>query len=190
MGVVCVIIRLTDETIDELVATPRKVWHFQSPDHLPKPKPVSLIGCLLGKKPAPYPICCRPSQPNDAVDLDKSWNGLDFLISNGRRDAGICRLLTMRGLEIKEEVGYGKPQAFRSQQVKEYNTILESISVEVLHQRYRANDMTKQGLYPSGIWKSWGNDDVLEYVIDNFKRLQTFIRETERLSQGVIVFNV
>jgi hypothetical protein len=185
MGVVCVIVRLRNETIDELVATPRKVWHFYSPDDMPEPEQVGFIGRLLGRHQSSNPLCSAPSRDDDRIDLDKSWDGIDFLLSNGKKDTGICRLLTKGGLAIKEEVGYGKPQAFRSTQVQEFNRLLQAVSGEDLLKRYDAKKMAAANLYPKGIWNNEGDVD---YAIGNYDRLCPFIKETARLNQGVILF--
>ncbi|HUB68115.1 MAG TPA: DUF1877 family protein [Candidatus Methylacidiphilales bacterium] len=112
MSVICEIIRLKDETIDELIATPKKVLHFYSPDYTPQPKPINIIGRWLGKKSEALSFCSARRQPGDKIDLDKAWDGLDFLLSSGRKDSGPCRLLAGEGIEIEEEIGYGNPQAF------------------------------------------------------------------------------
>ena len=187
MGVTCVIIRAADATLDELVATPRKVWSFESPDRQRPPRKPSFLGRLLGQVATPDPICSASRQPGDTLDLDKAWDGIDFLLSNGKKDAGICRLLTMKSVEIHEEIGYGKPRVFHARQVQEFNSFLETVSAEALQQRYDPQEMTRANLYPKGIWNSWDRDEALDYVTAHYTALQSFIRETAQLNQGVIV---
>jgi hypothetical protein len=186
MGICCVIARLKDETIDELVAAPRKVHHFFSPDELPGPLPVGLIGRLLGKKSEPSPLCSSPSDPDDHIDLDKSWDGLDFLFSNERKESGTCRLLTAKGVEIREELGYGNPQAFRSDAVKRFADILDGLSWEILWERYNPKEMARQKVYPS-IWHPERVEADFEYLGNNYEILRRFVRETADLGQGILI---
>jgi len=191
MGVCCVVVRLQDETIDELLAAPRKIWHFYSPGDPREPKPVSPLGRLLGFKPEPYPECSAPRGEDDSVDLDKAWDGIDYLLSDGRKNLGICRLLTMKGERINEEIGYGRPYAFRSALVREFNDFLGITSAETLRERYDDKVMTRARVYPNSSWDPRGEHSTLEaYLIPNYENLKAFIGDTAKYRQGVIVFNL
>jgi Domain of unknown function (DUF1877) len=173
MGVCCVVVRLKDETIDELLAMPRKLWHFYSSDDIPEPRPPSLVGRMLGFKAEPYPECSAPREEGDYVDLDKSWRGIDSLLSNCGKDSGDCRLLTMKGEKIGEEVGYGCPQAFRSPVVRDFHHFLATTPSEIVRDRYK------------------GEPTEFEcYLAPNYELLKAFIAGTAALGQGVIIFNV
>jgi len=187
MGVCCVIIRLKDETIDELVAAPGKVHHFYSPDDLPPSRPVGLIGKLLGVKPQAPQLCSATRRPGDEVDLDKSWDGIDFLLSKGRRDGGIARLLTTGGITIREEVGYGMPQAAHSDRVKAYADYLASMPPEEIRGSFDPEAMIRQDVYPAAMWKG-GDDSVFEdYLLPNYESLRAFIKKTAELGEGILI---
>jgi hypothetical protein len=186
MGICCVIVRLHDKTIDELVAAPRKVHHFYSPEDVPEPLPVGFVGRLLGKRSEPTPLCSSPSGPDDQIDLDKSWDGLDFLFSNERKDSGACRLLTAKGITIREELGYGNPQAFRADAVREFDQFLDGLSWDILWQRYNPKEMARQKVYPR-IWHPERVEADFEYLGNNYEVLRRFIRETAGLNQGILV---
>ncbi len=126
MSVTCVIVRLKDETIDELLVTPRKVRHFYLPDRDAWSLPIGTVA-------ESYPECSAPSKPEDSIYLDKSWDGLDYLLSSGKRDNGICRLLTIIDSErIDGDIGCRPPAAFRSMRVREFHEFLATTSAETL----------------------------------------------------------
>jgi len=185
MGICLVMLRLDDKTIEEICTTPKKALHFFMQDEAPEPTPVGILGRLFGQKETILQKCSAPREPNDETDLDKAWDAMDYLLSDGRNETGIARFLTEGGTEVKEEIGYGFPRVLKSSEVTKIDTFLKTLSEGILRSRYRPNDMDKMKVYPQ-IWSRDG-DDGFEYIISFLEPLRLFISEAVSKNSGIMI---
>lgn len=179
------LVRLADTTIAELRATPAKAQHFWMQEYLFPPEPVGVIGRLFGKKEKERPRCVTAREEGDQAELDKSWDALDYLISEGRNKTGIARFLTEGGIEIPEDLGYGGPRVFTSGEVRDISRYLEMVSLETLRVHYDAKKMDDEQVYPQFWFK--GGADLFAYVEANFCVLKDFVREAAGLGAGLMI---
>ncbi len=185
MGICLAMVRLSDTAIDEICATPKKVLHFWMQDEAPEPEPVSWLGRLLGKKEGCFQRCSVSRESGDETDLDKAWEAMDYLFSDGKKTEGTARFLTSGGVEIPEEVGYGPPRVFRSGEVKKIHAFLSGVTSEALRSRYDPKAMDREKIYPQ-IWTRDGAEGF-DYIISFFEPLRVFVSDAARRGSGIMI---
>lgn len=112
----------------------------------------------------------RESDPPAAVDLDKAWHGIHWLLT-GEVDRGDGPLAAaiMGGQEFGEDNGYGPPRLLSPSGVTAVASALGSVDLEDLRARYGAAAMSAAGLYPE-IWEDEDNFD--DYLAPNLELLK------------------
>ena len=185
MGICLAMVRLSDAAIDEIAAAPKKVLHFWMQDEAPGPEPAGWLARLLGKRNPATLKCSVPREAGDETDLDKSWDAMDYLLSEGRKKEGLSRFLTEGGEPIPEEIGYGPPRVLRSVEVKRIAAFLEGVSPELLRRHYDGPAMDRAEVYP-GIWGRDG-EEGFEYVASYFESLCSFVREAAERGLGLMI---
>jgi len=178
-------VRLSDTAIDEIYATPKKVLHFWLQDEAPEPESVGWLGRILGKKEGGVQRCSVPRESNDETDLDKAWEAMDYLLSDGKKTEGASRFLTAGGAEIPEEVAYGPPRVFRSAEVKKIDAFLRGVTSEELRSRYDPEAMDREKIYPQ-IWTRDGAEGI-DYIISFFEPLRVFVGDAARRGSGLMI---
>jgi hypothetical protein len=178
-------VRLSDAAIDEISAAPKKALHFWMQEQTPEPEPLGWLDRLLGKKEELAQKCSVLREPGDETDLDKAWDGMDYLLSNGRAAGGVARFLTEGGEEIPEELGYAPPRVIRSPEIKEIAAFLSEVTPEMLRSRYDGRAMDREKIYPE-IWARDG-EDGFDYIISFFEPLRTFISDAAQRGAGIMI---
>lgn len=182
MSMICFLRQVPDAEINRLMATPGETHIFLFGPH-PLPQP-GFFARLFGKK-APTPPQWTPPADGEKLDLDKSWHGIHYLLTGevGDTDSALSFLLT--GTEIGEDIGYGPARAFHAAQVRAIQTVLQPLTPETLRAHYNPADMNEQGIYPD-IWDK--GDEPLEYLLENYATLKSFIDECVAKDRGLIIY--
>ena len=185
MGICLTIVRLSDAAIDELRATPKKALHFWMQDEVPATEPAGWLGRLLRRKDSGWPKCSFNREAGDETDLDKAWEAMDYLLSEGRRSSGEGRFLTEGGVEVAQEIGYGSPRVIRSADVKKIDAFLRGLTAESLREQYDPLAMDREKIYPQ-IWERDG-DEGFDYIVSFFEPLRRFISDAAHRSVGIMI---
>ncbi len=109
--------------------------------------------------------------PPDALDIDKSWHLIHFLL-NGETWGGDGPLsqVVLGGTELPDtDAGYGPFRYLHPEEVRVTSKALAEISSEQLWSRFNADRAYAAEIYPQG-WS--GDDGEREYVQSNFESLQ------------------
>lgn len=125
----------------------------------------------------------------EAFYLDKAWHGIHFLLTGSAWEGDApLHFLVAGGEEVKDsDVGYGPGRVFTSAQVKDIDAALQAISKEEFESRYDPVGMMEANIYPN-IWdRDEEEDDLLEYVSDNFVRLKQYIHTIAGKGMGMVV---
>jgi len=154
-------------------------------DEAPETEPVGWLGRLLGKKDPVSPKCSVSREPEDETNLDKAWEAMDYLLSEGKKNEGEARFLTKGGTEVPQEIGYGPPRVFRSVEVKKIDAFLRGVSAESLRAHYAPQAMDREKIYPQ-IWARDG-DEGFEYIISFFEPLRRFVSDAARQGVGIVI---
>ena len=132
-------------------------------------------------------------EPSDiaAVDLDKAWHGIHYLLTGGAWNGEPpLNALVAGGEELvdrDEEWGYGPPRAFRSAETVTFGDALDALSNDELSSRFDPVDMLAKEIYPE-IWdRDPEDDDTLAYLMENVDELRQFIRRAAAERQGLLI---
>ncbi|PQO27469.1 DUF1877 domain-containing protein [Blastopirellula marina] len=189
MGMVGCFCALEDEDLQAIISVPRRI-HLLWSDSIPKRRQPSWLARLFGAKlrPEPEEDPWQLSQPVVDADVDKAWHGIHFLLT-GTEGGGEGPLAFMihGGEDIKEEIGYGYPRGFTSQEVKEIAAALSVIDVDQLYEQANPADFARHGIYPE-VWKDEPKEDCIGYVTDYLKELQKFVSDIATSNRAMIVY--
>ena len=100
-----------------------------------------------------------------ALDLDKAWHGLIYLISNKKinEEAEKIILGNKKKLFEKSDTGLGPITYCDKEEVKKISKKLQAIDKEKLKKNFDPKDMQKKDIYPN-IWLKKENE--LAYLMD------------------------
>lgn len=126
---------------------------------------------------------------NALVDLDKSWDGILFLLT-GQSLANathplVRTLFSGQLIDEEQDLGYGPAHYLTPEEVAELNQQISGIQVSDLKQKYDPAKMTELEVYPT-IWDE--GDDAFTYVADGFKTLQETYAEATKNGEAIITF--
>jgi len=123
----------------------------------------------------------------DALDLDKSWHLIHFLLT-GETWSGEPPLgnVVLGGTELPEtDAGYGPFRYLVPSEVREASNALASITAEDLWARFDAKQVKEAKVYPS----PWiGDSTEREYVTQNYEALRRYFTEAARSGNAMLLY--
>jgi hypothetical protein len=187
--------RIQDETRLKLQQSPESITSLLYPDvPLAKPAKPGLLSRLFGKPKSPPPAkspATAPSiLPSDMMDLDKAWHGLHFVFTGSDWEGDFPQgFLVSCGKPVGDvDVGYGPARAFTPDEVVAIARFLESQNESELKRRLDPKKMAELEIYPS-IWSDATNtNEEWEYLVENFRTLKSFVKETAEKRMALLVF--
>jgi hypothetical protein len=185
---------LSDEKIQTIMADPPLVWRVVSPEDADfylketgQSKPPGFFERIFGatrKWPPEVPDFDFTDNELKEVDLDKSWDGINFCIKKITRSSGYPNLF-VDGKEVgKVEVGYGPAMCYVADEVVRIAELYASITEVELLAQYVPSEM--KGVYLDSLWQR-GGDDCQEYLTENFATLKAFLRHAKENHLGIII---
>ena len=208
MGMVCGLHRASDQDISRLIQHPEGLRHFLEPDNPYAPqvevvRPKGLLGLVLRLLPitieqvkplegvSPDEMLAQMQANDQEIALDKAWHGLHYLFTGSAWEGGEPACFLVRGGEAvgDEEYGFGLVRAFRAEQTRQIAAFLASLSRAELTRRFDPARMTTLEIYPDVIWTRTNedNDHPLEYLLNAFDDLRTFVGKTAAEGDGLLV---
>jgi hypothetical protein len=149
------------------------------------------IRSLFGRKPRGDEW--QPTEESEELYLDKSWEGIQFLLlrGDGWEHGGEPPLnfVVFGGQPIGDvDVGYGPARALTSQEVRTIAAALEEAPPDEFRERFDPDRMMEVGVYPE-IWdRDPQEDDSLGYLIEYYTDLRDFVRRTAERGDGLLVY--
>ena len=186
-------VSLDDEKISRLLADPPLVWRIVEPDdpawylkEIGRAPSTGFFARLFGGQAEATPIPQFAFGPNELrdVDLDKSWDGLNFCLKQLVPSLG-CKNLFEDGLPVGGvEIGYGPALSLSSDQVAHIARCYRGLSGEDLLAKFAPSKMSD--VYPRQLWV---RDDEFcrSYIVDNFNALNAFVQQTAENKLGMLV---
>jgi hypothetical protein len=124
------------------------------------------------------------------VDIDKSWDGIIFLLTGQGLDHSDHPLLKVlfsgQAIDEDQDLGYGPAHYLTPEQVAELNDQIAKITVEDLKQKYDPKKMTELQVYPT-IWESETNE-AFSYLSEYFVTVQQVYAEATKNGEAIITF--
>lgn len=126
-------------------------------------------------------------EPENTVDIDKSWHGIHFLLSRlvNEEDDPLA-LAVLGGEETGEDLGYGPPRILEPEVVRRIALAMASVTQEQLDNAFDPGAMSEAGIYPD-IWERDGRE-ALEYLTHFFPKLSTFYQEAAKRGDGAVLW--
>lgn len=145
---------------------------------------------MIVRDPAQAEALAYPADhdlPPDALDIDKSWHLIHFLL-NGETWGGNGPLsqVVLGGTELPgTEAGYGPFRYLRPEEVRDTSMALAAISSEELWSRFNADRTQAAEIYPQG-WT--GDEGEREYVQSNFQSLQQLYSKAAASGKAMLLY--
>lgn len=125
--------------------------------------------------------------PLDALDIDKSWHLIHFLL-NGETWGGEGPLAdaVLGGHELPDtDAGYGPFRYLEPEEVKSTAEALAAVSSAVLWSRFDAQRVQDAEIYPT----PWGGDEGdREYIEQNFEALKKYFSEAAGSGSALLLY--
>lgn len=122
-----------------------------------------------------------------AIDLDKAWHGIHYLLSGQAFEAeGPAGYLMMGGISLGEiHQDYGPARALSPQEVAALYGVMNLLSEDELKTRYRPEDMEE--IYP-GWWDPELDGEDFLYLLHYYSQLKAFLEDLVQHHKGAVVF--
>jgi hypothetical protein len=123
----------------------------------------------------------------EAIDVDKAWHGIHFLL-NGHAHTGNGPLAdTVFGGTVigSSDLGYGPARALYSSTVREIAAALKPIGECEFRSRFDSQQLVSNRIYPS-IWAD--EIDALDYLVHYYTVVKRVYRRAAKATLGIIIY--
>lgn len=128
------------------------------------------------------------SEDSALNDIDKSWEGILFLLTGQNLETLTHPLgqvlFSGQCIDEDQDLGYGPGQYLTPAQVKEIDSALSKITVEELTKNYDPKRMTELEVYPD----IWEHEDALNYLLKYFEVVQEIYSIATKNNEAIITF--
>lgn len=129
------------------------------------------------------------TENENLVDIDKSWDGIIFLLTGqsfATAENNLVRILFSGQLiDEEQDLGYGPAHYLTPEQVAELNNEISTITIADLKQKFNPKKMNELEVYPT-IWDE--GDDAFDYVVDGFLTIQNVFANATKNEEAIITF--
>jgi hypothetical protein len=127
------------------------------------------------------------AEPEGQVDVDKAWHAIHFLLNGASGpEAGDAAPAIFGGEPVGGEMDSGPARVLHPAEVQALAATLASIDAAQLRARYVPEQLAEADIYP-GIWDR-GDDEDLDYVIENYERMAAFYAGAASRGDGVLLY--
>ncbi len=122
------------------------------------------------------------------VDIDKSWEGILFLLTGqnlATAEHNLARVLFSGQLiDEEQDLGYGSAHYLTPEQVAELNSELSVITTADLKQKFSPEKMNELEVYP----KIWEEGNAFDYLAEGFQTVQKVFSDATKNGEAIITF--
>jgi len=119
------------------------------------------------------------------LDLDKGWNGLQFLLTGDTYLTTGLGAALMGGDEVGDDLGYGPARWLTPAEVAAVSEELAGADIDALRADWTNEAAEADGVYPS-VWTR-EPDAVDTWIVPLVGRLRAFYAEATAAEQGVLM---
>jgi hypothetical protein len=208
MGMTCGLVRATEQEIARLRTNPEEIVSFIEGDEWAPPqrevRHKGLAGWLLRLTPVrvyeadPYAVAPRRDKTDVSgrhLDLDKGWHPLHFLLTGTAWEGAEPECYLARaGEELvdrldSDDTGYSSIRALNVSDVRRFAESLNTLSAAALRERFDVRKMIDLEIYPKPrATQTSSREDELEHLVELFDQLRTFVEQSARDGEGLIVY--
>ncbi len=127
------------------------------------------------------------SEDPDFLDIDKSWDGIIFLLTGqsvqNTSDELLSIIFSRNFLDKTQNFGFGPAHYLTSEEVKTINNKISSLTIEDLKLKFNPNKMMELEVYPQ-IWNE--GEVAFEYLSKNFIALKEFYKVAAQNNQAIV----
>jgi len=154
--------------------------------------PIEVTTTEAPAEPEPAAASWPEAEEGEAVDLDKLWHGLHYLLTGSADERPLpAGFLLSGGEDVGEDEGDGTPRLLEPAQVRAIADLLAALDADELTRRFDARRMTELKIYPDPIWRRDADPDEahtpLGWLLDAFDELRTFMTAAARAGDAVVV---
>ncbi|MEO0898551.1 MAG: YfbM family protein [Bacteroidota bacterium] len=125
----------------------------------------------------------------ESIDLDKSWNGLLYLLTGKGLDEldhpMTAIFFSGQLVDPEQDLGYGPAHYVRMPHVQDLSQQLQQLTLADVGQRFDGKKMEALNIYP-GKWDD--GQDSLDYLLEYFEELKNFYARAALAEQAIISF--
>ncbi|QOR68132.1 YfbM family protein [Cytobacillus suaedae] len=123
-----------------------------------------------------------------ALDIDKSWHGIYFLLS-GEPDlekpiTSLVGEAILGGTEVGEDFGYGPMRYHEPTDVQNLYHELQKVSLTDLSNRFDIKKFSENNIYP--MYRKWSLEDK-DYLLENYEFLVAFYKKAAEEKEAILV---
>jgi hypothetical protein len=125
----------------------------------------------------------------EALDLDKSWHGIHYLLTGTAWEGDPpLNFVVTGGREVgDDEVGQGPARTYTAAETREIATALAALSDEKVRARFAPGEMMRLEIYPE-IWdRAPAEDDTLGYLMEYLGQLRSTLAGVVERGHGLLV---
>ncbi|HEV6967074.1 YfbM family protein [Roseateles sp.] len=128
-----------------------------------------------------------PEKANQALDIDKSWAAIHFMLTGTLWGGEPPESLPiLGGSEIGADMGYGPLRYLTPPEVNAAHGVLAQIPAAELKKRFIPEKLEEAEVYPSGIWLEEG-EEGFEYIEYWYEQLRTFYASAAQAGHAVLL---
>lgn len=121
-----------------------------------------------------------------ALDIDKAWHGIHYLLTgSGEPTRDVRSLAIFGGKEVGDDIGYGPARLLSPAEVKAVARVLKEESLEKLSSRYDPKKMEKLQIYPE-IWVRDGKE-AFDYLAEYYRKLAAFYEKAASSGSAILL---
>jgi hypothetical protein len=140
-------------------------------------------GLLLEPDDVDDQVFALLDDPDRAVDIDKSWHGLHYLLTGSADPVeGPLGNAILGGTEVGDDAGYGPARVLSPAEVAATAAALAALDEGALSRRYDQDAMGAAGVYPS-IWDA----EAVEYLLDHYATLRELFATAAEAGHGMLI---
>ncbi len=185
MGMICYFIAVSEQDMSDIAANPNRLVTI-TPGGEGKLSAEELE--LLGM--TEEDLAWKPAAEPKILDVNKAWDGMNFLLSKAGDDAGFpYTFINAGGIELdatEEEWGYGPPRSFDSAKVHEIARMMQDIDVDALFEQADPEELEKADVYCFRMDEP--KEESIGYFTYYLAGLKTFIRDAAAENRALIVY--
>jgi hypothetical protein len=181
MSMLCLVGQISDNDIEKIKVDPKRVELLINEGNYFEEK--GFFKKMFSKKSQADWV---PNLNEPKLDLDKSWDGINFFLSgNPQGDSFPENFLVTGGTEIGDDYGYGPVRFVSSNYLVDIKNFLDSVSKSDFERKYSAEDLNTNNIYP--LFTNWTNEEI-NWLTSEFIELKNFIELATKTKKGIYIY--